>query len=159
MINRNVHARSAGDDTFAAESGYSPDLSTPPEAYLPPDPGDNSTAMLGEPNMQDPAVSPSEAGPTGQSLAALGMIVQGAQILSLHIPGFVPMEVTAWVQQAMQVLPQLLQQMQSGLAAAGSGMLPGAGMAQTGGIGPMAGPPSPVPSGPPQASRQASAPY
>jgi hypothetical protein len=155
VISRNVHSRSAVDDSYASDPSRAYDLSEPPESStpLPPEPGDTTSAMLGEgiPGAAG-AVPPSEAGPIGQSLAGLGMVVQGLQILSLHVPGFVPMEVTAWTQQAMQVLPQLLQQMQSGLAAAGSGMLPGVGQSPTGAVGPMGGQASapPQPAGPPQ---------
>lgn len=145
MINRNVMGRTPDDSEFGADLAY------PPEAELPVDPQANSTAMLGSPDEETGEVSPEEAGP-GASLAFLGMMVQGAQGLSSRHPGFIPMEITAWLQQAMQILPQMLQHMQSGL---GAGM-PGAGMqspmGQTMALGPSAPPPTAAPSGPPARS-------
>lgn len=144
MINRNLIGsnQETGPDEF--------DLAYPPEASLPVDPQANSLAMLGYPSEDTGELSPEEAGP-GASLAFLGMMVQGAQGLSSRHPGFVPMEITAWLEQAMQLLPQMIQQMQS-QSGLGS-MVSGAGvMGGTGALGPMAGPPpqaAPQPSGPP----------
>lgn len=117
-----------------AEDDYtSTDLSVAPEAPLPVDPMANSTAMLGAPTDGTSEVSPEEAGPAG-SLAFLGMMVQGAQGLSANVPGFVPMEITQWLQGAMQQLPQMLQSLSSGVGMQG----PGAAMPGQGGGGMMA---------------------
>lgn len=125
MISKQVHQRSAVDDSpSASEAGYDSDLSTPPEAYMPPSPADNSSAMLGytpEDEEESGELPPSEGGIQATALGMLGMAVQGLQGLGSLIPGFVPMEVTAWLQQAMQQLPAILQSMSSGLAAASSG--------------------------------------
>lgn len=115
MINRNLMGRTAEDDY----SGQ--DLSEPPVPDLPVDPVANSTAMLGSPEPGTGEVSPEEAGPAA-SLAFLGMMVQGAQGLSTSYPGFVPMEIIAWLQGAMQQLPQMIQQSQMGAGASGLGM-------------------------------------
>lgn len=155
MINRSLHGRAGGE--FPENDSLGPanaQLSVgPPPAPLKSDPAeDNSLAMLGESPM-DPnngAVMPSEGGPMGLALGSLGMVIQGLQGLSTVIPGFVPAEITLWTQQAMQLLPQLLQQMQSSLASGMPGM--GMGMSQTGALGgppPMAGMQPPAPSGPP----------
>lgn len=153
MINRNLHSKTAVNPDSSEDFGQGYDLTAPPEAFLPPDPYENSTAMLGEPGPDSQgAVLPSEAGASGRTLGAMGMISQGVQILSMDLPGFVPMEITAWVQQGMQILPQLLQQMQTGIAAAGPGagaMLGGPSL--LGGAGPAQ---PPQPSGPPQRQEQ-----
>lgn len=143
MYSKNLYGRAAGEDDY--------DLAAPPEADLPVDPYDNSLAMLGEPMGGTGEMPPSEAGP-GADLAALGMMVQGAQMLGARRPGFVPVEIMMWLQQAMQLLPQMIQQDQSGLGA----MVPGAGAqgamaGQMGALAPAAGqPPQSNPSGPPR---------
>lgn len=146
MLNRNLHRPVEDEDEY--------DLTSPPEADLPVDPQANSLAMLGGTGGEDAngAMLPSEAGPTGEALAGMGMMVQGAQLLSAHIPGFVPVEVTAWLQQGMQLLPQLLQQMQSGLGAQVPGMGQAAMMGQMGALAPAGGSPpqQSQPSGPPR---------
>lgn len=152
MINKNLH----GDpDEYADGTGYgAEDLNAPPEA-APPDNGyTNSAAVLGpQGDPAEAAMMPSEGGVRGETLAGLGMMIQGAQLLSTHVPGFVPQEITAWLQQSMQVLPQLVDQMQSGLAGgmAGAGMGPMMG-GQTGGLGPANMPSSQgaAPAGPPR---------
>lgn len=155
MINRSLHGRAGGE--FPEDEGLgapSSQLSVgPPPAPLRSDPDEeNSLAMLGESPMdsKEGAVLPSEGGPMGLALGSMGMVIQGLQGLSAVVPGFVPAEVTLWTQQAMQLLPQLLQQMQSSLASGMPGM--GMGMSQTGALGglpPTAGMQAPAPSGPP----------
>jgi hypothetical protein len=148
MINRNVMGRNPEDEEM-----YENDLTSPPEAQFMSDPESNSTAMLGTPSDESGEVSPEEAGPA-VSLAYLGMMVQGAQGLASEFPGLVPMEITAWLQQAMQMLPQMIQQKQSALTSG----VPGMGqpmMGSTAGLGPTAPPgggmpPMGGPSGPPQ---------
>jgi hypothetical protein len=158
VLNRNIHSRSAQD---SAEFGYSDDLTAAPGAALMPDPADNSLAMLGQTPEDETggAMLPSEAGPTGTALAAMGMMVQGAQMLSTQLPGFVPQEITMWLQQGMQILPQLIQQMQSGMqgmppggpgAMMGGGMMGGDMGGQTAALGPAQQPPGSSPSGPPR---------
>lgn len=155
MINKSLHRQAGGeyeeDPTLASPSSQ---LSAgPPPAPLRSDPDeDNSLAMLGTSPMDEMggAVMPSEGGPMGLALGSLGMVIQGLQGLSTVVPGFVPAEVTMWTQQAMQMLPQLLQQMQSSLSSGVPGMA--MGMSQTGALGGMPPPAAaqPQPSGPPQ---------
>lgn len=112
----------------------------------------NSLAFLGASPLSDEsggAVLPSEGGPTGTALAATAMMVQGAQLLSTVMPGLVPAEITMWLQQAMQLVPQIIQQQQSGLSAAGAlGPMMGQS-AMLGGMSPSQPSASPAPAGPP----------
>ncbi len=146
MINRNVMGRSA-EDEFGSQ-----DLSAPPEAPLPVDPMDNSMAMLGTPPEGTGEVSPEMAGPAAP-LAFMGMMAQGAEGLGSLLPGFVPMEIIAWIQGALTQLPQLIQQTMSGSMGGGMpGMgVPPSGAAPTAALGPSgASPQAAQPSGPPR---------
>lgn len=150
MLNRNIMSRTPDDDPV-----YGADLTAPPEADLPVDPMANSTAMLGEAPEGTGEVSPENAGPA-VSYSYLSMMIHGAEGLSTQIPGFVPMEITAWLQAAMQTLPMIIEKMQSSLAAPipGAGpMMPGGMTGMLGGMpgGPMQPSAPSAPSGPPRA--------
>jgi hypothetical protein len=145
MINKNLMGRNQEDP-------YGQDLSEAPEYDFPPDPQDNSLAMLGDPSGDTGELPPGDAGPA-QDLAYLGMVVQGLQALAAKRPGFVPMEIMAWLEMAMQQLPELIRQDLSGMGAGAPGMGMGAGMSPMAALGPAAQPQQPGPSGPPQPPR------
>lgn len=150
MHNRNLMSRTPNDSPE-----YEGDLTVAPEQDLPVDPMANSTAMLGEAPEGTGEVSPEDAGP-GVSYSYLSMMIHGAEGLSSQIPGFVPMEITAWLQAAIQTLPLIIEKMQSSLAAPIPGMgpmIPGGMTGMLGGApgGPMQPPAPSAPSGPPRA--------
>ena len=144
MINRSVYGRTPEDSEMSGEY----DLSDAPESLVPEDSYANATAILGEPTGETGEVAPGEAGPAGLAYASMGMVVQGFEGLTSLFPGIVPAEITLWLQQTIQTLPQMIQQMQSiGAGMPGAGM--GMGMGQTSMLGQGQSQP-PQPSGPPR---------
>lgn len=89
----------------------------------PPDPADvNTLNMLGaDPlNSPDGSLDDASTGGAGFLMGSLAMVAKGIQGLSTGAPGFVPPEILMWLDNALQSLPQLLQQQQSGFGPSAS---------------------------------------
>ncbi len=82
-----------------------------------PEPADQNTLnMLGSgPDESDLGNAPT--GGAGFLMGSLAQAARGIQGLATGAPGFVPPEILMWLDNAMQQLPQLLQQQQSNFAA------------------------------------------
>lgn len=77
------------------------------------DAADTSTLdMLGS-NPLNGNLGDSATGSAGMAMGGLAAIAKGVQVLSQVVPGFVPPPMLQWLDQAMQQLPQLLQQQSS----------------------------------------------
>ena len=84
----------------------------------PKDPGDSATLeMLGSNplNSPDGSMDGAQTGGAGFLMGSLAMAAKGIQGLSVGAPGFVPPEILMWLDNAMQQLPQLLNQQSSPL--------------------------------------------
>ena len=133
----NIISRSPNDPTLDRSTLGPSQLSAgPPQAPLrsaPMDSADTSTlSMLGESPLDQQnggGVSGQQSGGPGMALGAVSMMMQGSQLLQTVFPGAVPPEVQQYLDQLMQVIPQMIQQQQSsmmGMGGAGGGMPPGA---------------------------------
>lgn len=146
MISRSPNDDPAADQKTAM--GQSRLAAGPPPSGnvrpAPSDPAANTLAMLGESplDQQNGGAVGGDAGGAGVALAGLSAMLQGAQMIGTALPGFVPPEISLWLQGAMSQMPQMLQQMQSAMtgmgAAVGGGAMPmlgpmGGGMVPPGG--------------------------
>jgi hypothetical protein len=91
-------------------------------------------------NSPDATLDNSATGGAGFLMGSLAMAAKGIQGLSTGAPGFVPPEILMWLDNAMQQLPQLLQQSSSPLQSPSSPL-----------AGPQGAPPGMPPAGPPRA--------